>query len=76
MRMMLKCIHLWLSEHGFAFTVLFGDTLVYRSSGYVEVTNLFLGGSQEGWKQINGMIRDLSGRPWPREDVHLSGPGF
>jgi len=75
-RMMLKCIHAWLSEHGFAFAVLFGDTLVYRSSGYVQVTNLFLGGSQEGWKQINGMIRDLTGTPWPIGDVHLSGPGF
>ncbi len=75
-RMMLKCIHVWLSEHGFAFAVLFGDTLVYRSSGYVQVTNLFLGGSQEGWKKINGMIRDLSGTPWPSEDVYLSGPGF
>ena len=75
-RMMLKCIHAWLSKHGFAFAVLFGDTLVYRSSGYVQVTNLFLGGSQEGWKQINGMIRDLSGTPWPRGDVHLSGLEF
>ena len=75
-RMMLKCIHAWLSKHDFAFAVLFGDTLVYRSSGYVQVTNLFLGGSQEGWKQINGIIRDLSGTPWPRGDVHLSSPGF
>ena len=64
-RMMLKCIHAWLSEHGFAFAVLFGDRLVYRSSGYVQVTNLFLGGSQEGWKQINRMIRDLCETPWP-----------
>ena len=53
-----------------------GNKLVYRSSGYVQVTNLFLGGSEEGWEQINGMIRDLSGMPWPSEDVHLSGPGF
>ena len=75
-RMMLKCIHAWLSKHGFAFAVLFGDTLVYRSSGYVQVTNLFLGGSQEGWKQINCMILDLSGTPWPRGDVYLFGPAF
>ena len=45
-RMMLKCIHVWLFEHGFAFAVLFGHTLVYHSSGYVQVTNLFLSGNQ------------------------------
>jgi predicted acetyltransferase len=75
-RMMLKSIHAWLSKHGFAFAILFGDTHVYRSSGYVQITNLFLGGSQRGRKQMKGMIRDLSGTPWPRGDMHLYGLGF
>ena len=74
--MMLKCIHQWLSERNFVFTVLFGHPLVYSSSGYAQVTNLFCGGGEEGWKQTDGMIRELCGTPWPGGDVHLPGPGF
>ncbi len=75
-RIMLNSIHEWLCRHGFVFAVLFGNPLVYGSSGYVQRTNLFLGGGEQEWKQAKGMIRELSGMPWPGEDVHLPGPGF
>jgi len=74
--MMLKCIHQWLAQHGFVFTVLFGNSKVYSSSGYVQANDLFNGGGEEGWKHATGMIKELSDTPWPDGDVHLPGPGF
>lgn len=75
-RMMLTRIHSWLSEHGFVFTVLFGNPQVYASSGYVQVSNLIHGGGEEGWKPVKAMVRDLSETPWPGGDVRLRGPTF
>ncbi len=75
-RMMLQCVHGWLSEKGFTFAFLFGDPLVYGSSGYVQIGNLFHGGGEHGWKQVKAMIRELSLTSWPSGDVHLPGPTF
>ncbi len=75
-RMMLRRIHDWLREHGFAFAVLFGAPPVYGSSGYEQVSNLVHGGGEKGWKQVMGMIKELSGTPWPRGEVRLPGPTF
>jgi len=75
-KMMLLRIHDWLREHGFIFSVLFGESYVYHSSGYVTVENLVHGGVEEGWKQINGMIKELAEVTWPTEQVRLSGPSF
>ena len=75
-RIMLKHIHAWLSEHGFVFAILFGDPLVYGSSGYVEVTNLFNGGGNKGWLAASGMVRELCEKPWPNGKVYMPGPKF
>lgn len=75
-RVMLACIHPWLAERGFAFVVLFGDPPVYRSSGYAEAGNVFVGGSDVGWKQEDAMARSLADIPWPCGDVYLPGPKF
>ncbi len=75
-RTMLESIHAWLCEREFVFALLFGDPLVYGSSGYAQITNLFIGGGQDGWEQVNGLARELSGTPWPDRDVHLRGPKF
>jgi predicted N-acetyltransferase YhbS len=75
-RRMLKLIHEWLSERGFVFTILFGDPLVYGSSGYVQVANLFNGGDAEGWRQAKGLMNELSGTQWPSGKVLMPGPGF
>jgi predicted N-acetyltransferase YhbS len=76
-RMMLVCIHDWLAKHGFEFAVLFGDPRVYGSSGYVQVKNLFNGaGLKRDRKQVTAMIKELSGKPWPRTEVYLPGLTF
>ncbi len=74
--MMLQSIHNWLCEHNFVFAVLFGNPRVYCSSGYVQVENLFYSGGQSGWKQVQGMVKQLSVTPWPGGDVYLPGPKF
>ena len=74
--MMLLCIHDWLSQHGFAFAVLFGDPLVYGSSGYVQVNNLSCDADAGGRKQVTAMVKELSETPWPASAVYLPGPTF
>ncbi len=70
-KLMLKCIHAWLSGHGFAFAVLFGDHRVYGSSGYVRIDNLVHGGDGDGWKPVKAMVREMSDTPWPGGEVRL-----
>lgn len=76
LKLMLKCIHTWLVEHGFVFSVLFGDNRVYGSSGYVRIDNLVHGGDEEGWNPVKAMIREMSNTPWPAGEVRLPGPKF
>ena len=75
-RLMLGHVHDWLAGHGFVFAVLFGDTSVYGSSGYVQVANLSIGGVEAGWEQTAGMIKELSKTPWPSGKVLMAGPEF
>ena len=76
-RTMLRCIHAWLAERGFVFSVLFGRPCLYESSGYVQVENLFHGGFPLGERtQVNAMVKELSGKLWPSSEVHLPGPKF
>ena len=76
-RALLQAIHRWLIEREFVFGVLFGDPLVYGSSGYVQVANMCLGGGPEGWRAVSALIVELSDVPWPREEtVCLPGPDF
>lgn len=75
-RMTLGSVHEWLVKHGFDFAILFGDAQMYRSSGYLQVPNLFSGTEDKGWQQTDAMIRELSTTPWPSGEVHLPGPRF
>lgn len=75
-KMMLECVHGWLSEHGFAFAMLFGNPLVYSSSGYAHVENLFNGSEDKGWKPAAAMVYELSETPWPSGTVYMPGPKF
>jgi predicted N-acetyltransferase YhbS len=75
-RIMLQAVHNRLIKHGFIFALLFGDPRVYGSSGYVQVGNLYYGGGPDGWKQVRGMVRQLSTTAWPTENVHLPGGKF
>jgi len=75
-RLMLGNIHEWLARKGFIFAVLFGEPMVYNSSGYMQIANLMFGGGNEGWTRTKAMVKELAGTPWPKGDVHLAGPGF
>ena len=75
-RMMLKLIHKWLTEHDFTFAILFSNPLVYGSSGYAEVANLFNGDEVKGWTPAKVLVRELCETPWPNGKVLMPGPGF
>ncbi len=75
-KVMLECVHSWLSANKFPFSVLFGDPEVYSSSGYVEVDNLCLNEDAKGWKQVKGMMKQMAEIHWPDGDVHLAGLKF
>lgn len=71
--LMLAPICEWLAQHGFVFSVLFGNPRVYGSSGYVAVDNVFADSEGEGRKQIPAMAVALTDIPWPVSDVYLPG---
>jgi predicted N-acetyltransferase YhbS len=73
---MLECIHAWLVEEDFVFSVLFGSPDVYGSSGYVHVDNLVHGGEDGKWPPVGALVRTLTATPWPTGDVRLPGPKF
>ncbi|MFO7870261.1 MAG: GNAT family N-acetyltransferase [Kiritimatiellia bacterium] len=75
-KLMLEHAHAWLSEHGVAFAVLFGNPLVYGSCGYVQIDNLVHGAEQEGWKPVKAMVHEVSVTSWPGGEVRLPGPTF
>ena len=79
-KMMLACVHDWLIQHGFVFSVLFGKPRVYGSSGYVQVNNLFHDAEEkEGRthrKKATAMVKEMSDQSWPSTDVYLPGPPF
>ena len=77
---MLECIHKWLVPQGFDFSVLFGDSKVYGSSGYVNITNLYqdvIGeDGQKHRKQLLPMVKALTAKSWPTTEVFLPGLTF
>lgn len=75
-RLMLEEIHQWLTEKEFVYSVLFGDSQIYSSSGYRLVINVFMGSDRLGWEQASVMIRELGKTPWPEDRVFLNGPSF
>jgi len=75
-RAMLKHIHAWLLEHGFAFSILFGHPGIYSSSGYIEAPNLLLQDEAGAWQPVKGMICELGDQHWPAGSVRLPGGKF
>lgn len=82
MRRMLRDIHDWQRERGFVFSVLFGADVIYGSSGYVRVENLWCD-ADEGAGEARGnriatsaMIKPLTDLPWPDGEIHLPGATF
>jgi predicted acetyltransferase len=73
---MLDCIHIWLSDNQFQFSLLFGDPKVYGSSGYVELDNLYVNEDGKGWKPVKGMMKQIMDKSWPDSDVQLVGIKF
>jgi predicted acetyltransferase len=76
-RMMLLCINEWLTQHNFDFSVLFGNPLIYGSSGYVQVDNVFHGTEpQKDGTKVKPLVKQLSREVWSEADVYLFGPKF
>ncbi|UCC96954.1 MAG: GNAT family N-acetyltransferase [Phycisphaerales bacterium] len=77
---MVACIDDWLFARGYDFAVLFGESYIYQSSGYVEVSNLVydeVTPSGEKYKAPEpAMVKPLAGIPWPAGEVYLPGPKF
>lgn len=68
--------HDWMRRNGYVFSVLYGDPMVYGSSGYVEVQNLAYSGDEQGWHPTSGMVRCLADTPWPTVPVLIPGKKF
>lgn len=62
-------------ELNFAFCLLFGNLKIYGSSGYVPVNNVYVEEKGKRKKQP-GLVKLISGRPWPMGRVHLQGRYF
>lgn len=79
-RRLLSESHKWLRSHGYLFAVLFGDPLVYRSSGYVLVDNLLQKNKAEDgtvkWEPVVAMVCELGETKWSRQSVFLQGLTF
>lgn len=77
-REMLTAIHAWLAARDVPFAVLFGESAVYKSSGYQKIANFYVKSevSAEWERSTHAMARALSSRPWPAGDVHLIGLRF
>jgi len=77
---MVACIDDWLIAHGYDFAVLFGEPYIYRSSGYVMVSNLVhdevTPAGEKHKAQEPAMVKELSDTPWPTSQVYLPGPKF
>lgn len=76
-RALLADVHKWLKKSEIPFGVLFGNPLVYSSSGYRLVLNLWSdGGAPEHEPKDRtafAMTKSLTAKPWPEEKVVLLG---
>ena len=75
---MLAVIHPWLAKRGFAYSILFGNPAVYKSSGYRVVGNILMDDDPldpDGVRHRakGAMVHPLGPEPWPDEEVYLPG---
>jgi predicted N-acetyltransferase YhbS len=80
-RMLLKQILDYLRERGFAFSMLFGDTEIYSSSGFKEVTNKirYFDQKTREWKiekDPSAMYLELGQVNWLDGIIDICGPTF
>ena len=80
-KLLLTEAHKSFSARSVPFAVLFGNTKVYSSSGYVPVTNplRFFDPVQKEWivrPHASVMVKTLSATPWPNGEIDLRGPTF
>ncbi len=78
---LLKASEEFIIEKGFKFSVLFGDSKVYSSSGYKQINNKikYIDHISGEWiTEINKdiMIKNVSDIKWPDGLVNLNGPTF
>ena len=79
-RAMLTEVHNFLNKGDYPFAMLFGDRLVYSSSGYVNIDNPIRYVDDDG-QQISkvfdyAMIRPIRAQHWPAGEIDLRGPLF
>lgn len=80
-RGLLEEAHSLLRAKGMPFSVLFGESRIYSSSGYVTVKNLYRDFPEESGGVVRratdwAMVLPLAGGIWPEGEVYLPGPTF
>lgn len=75
-KMLLKVIHQDALERGDAFSVLFGRTQVYQSSGYQPTDNLKVEVKPREWMSTEDTMVLSLNIIWPQQAVHLVGYPF
>ncbi|MBU0473718.1 MAG: GNAT family N-acetyltransferase [Bacteroidetes bacterium] len=80
-KLLLSHAHNFSIKNGYIFSMLFGDTNVYSSSGYKTIDNTikYLDHISGEWKvEIikDAMIKDISDVEWPSGLINLNGPTF
>lgn len=80
-RMLLKQILDYLQERGFVFSMLFGNTEIYSSSGFKKVENKirYLDQETQDWKiekDPSAMYLELGQVNWPNGIIDICGPTF
>ena len=78
-RAMLSDVHNFLAKGDYPFAMLFGDRLVYSSSGYVNIDNpiRYVDDDRQVVKVFDyAMIRPIRAQHWPAGEIDLRGPLF
>lgn len=80
-REILNEAHGWMRGYQYEFGMLFGNTNVYASSGYMPILNSIrhYDMSEQCWKVEtfeHAMFRPLGQRKWPDGEIGLGGPTF
>ncbi|YCO01210.1 GNAT family N-acetyltransferase [Vibrio sp. VNB-15] len=75
-KLLLEAIHQDALERGDAFSVLFGRTQVYQSSGYHSIDNLRMEVAPSKWVSTNDAMVCSLGIIWPQQVVQLVGYPF
>ncbi len=75
-KILLEAVHQDALERGDAFSVLFGRTPVYRSSGYTPINNLKIKAAPNHWVSTDDTMVCSLKIIWPQQTVHLVGYPF